>query len=169
MSTRRTFAGATTDALDDGIVVFLIGMRVNRWWRPDLWVPVVRSMGWMVRELLAHRDELGFLGIVPTGFSNPVVLIQYWRSFDHLHRFSAAENGLHTKAWREFNRRVRKTNAVGVWHETYLVAPGAHESIYVNMPPFGLGAAVGERPATGDRASARNRLQRPASDLRPAN
>jgi hypothetical protein len=32
---------------------------------------------------------------------------------------------------------------VGIWHETYEIAPGQYENVYVNMPKFGLGK-VGE-------------------------
>ena len=38
---------------------------------------------------------------------------------------------------------------VGIWHETYLVGEGRHESVYVNMPPFGLGRAGQLVPAKG--------------------
>ncbi|MEV7185015.1 DUF4188 domain-containing protein [Kitasatospora sp. NPDC093102] len=33
---------------------------------------------------------------------------------------------------------------VGLWHETYIVPPGGYESIYFDMPPFGLAAATGQ-------------------------
>lgn len=153
MSERKAF----TAAPDGSFAVFLIGMRVNRWWRPDLWVPVLLSMGRMLRELRAH-PELGLLGVMPTGLSNPVVLVQYWRSAEHLMRFAANRELTHLPAWTEYNRRVHATDAVGVWHETYVVEPGRHESIYVNMPACGLGAAFGVRPAEGKRSSARGRL-----------
>jgi hypothetical protein len=148
---------AITDAWEGDLVVFLIGMRINAWWRIDLWLPVLRSMGRMLAQLRA-RPELGLLGFAPTGFSNPVVLVQYWRSLEHLERFAASRDLAHVPAWSEFNRRTRATNAVGVWHETFVVKAGAHESIYVNMPAFGLAAAAGARPATGSRSTARGRL-----------
>ncbi|WP_374331662.1 monooxygenase family protein [Aestuariivirga sp.] len=28
-----------------------------------------------------------------------------------------------------------------MWHETYVIAPGSYENVYVNMPAFGLGRA----------------------------
>jgi hypothetical protein len=65
----------------------------------------------------------------------------------------------HHAAWREFNRRVGTGGDVGVWHETYQVRAGQHESVYANMPMFGLAAAgthvpVGRR---GDTAAERIR------------
>jgi len=40
------------------------------------------------------------------------------------------------------------------------VRGGASETVYGNMPPFGLAAATGHGPATGSRAGARGRLER---------
>ena len=47
--------------LDDGIVVFLIGMRINTWWKIHRWLPVARAMSPMMKELL-HNPESGLLG-----------------------------------------------------------------------------------------------------------
>ena len=44
-------------------------------------------------------------------------------------------------AWQAFNRAVGSNGDVGIWHETYVVRPGAYETVYNNMPPWGLGAA----------------------------
>ena len=46
---------------DGSFVVFLIGMRINAWWKPWRWLPVALAMPRMLRELTA-RPELGFLG-----------------------------------------------------------------------------------------------------------
>jgi hypothetical protein len=48
---------------------------------------------------------------------------------------------------------------VGIWHETYLVEPGRHESIYNNMPLFGLGAAGTLVEAVGARQASRQRIR----------
>jgi len=48
---------------------------------------------------------------------------------------------MHKRAWRSWNQRIRDTDAVGIWHETYQVHAGEHESVYVNVPVFGLAAA----------------------------
>ena len=146
-----------TDRWEGELVVFLIGMRINRWWRPDLWVPVLGSMIRMLRELRSDPAR-GLLGYSTAGWGNPLVILQYWSSETALHEFATAATGTHLNAWQEYDRRVRATDAVGVWHETYLVAPGAHESVYVNMPPFGLAAAVGARPASGRLRRARGRM-----------
>jgi hypothetical protein len=52
---------------------------------------------------------------------------------------------------------------VGIWHETYTVASGQYESIYVNMPRLGLGSAMPHVPVTGRLDSARARIGQRAS------
>jgi hypothetical protein len=49
-------------------------------------------------------------------------------------------------------------------HETYVVAPGAYESMYVDMPPTGLGAirSLAEAAGVRDKARGRIRLSAPA-------
>jgi hypothetical protein len=47
---------------------------------------------------------------------------------------------------------------VGIWHETYTVNPDQFESVYGNMPRFGLGAAMEHVEAIGRRETARLRL-----------
>jgi hypothetical protein len=56
-------AGRFSHQHDDGIAVFLIGMRVNRWHRPDVWGPTLAAMGPMLAELYGDLDS-GFLGHV---------------------------------------------------------------------------------------------------------
>jgi hypothetical protein len=48
---------------------------------------------------------------------------------------------------------------VGIWHETYKIAPGGYENVYVNMPPFGLGRAGKLQEAKGELKSASDRLR----------
>lgn len=55
----------------------------------------------------------------------------------------------HHKVWAIINRKERagKTRGhVGIWHEAYVVPEGSYESIYADMPPFGLAAAHGQAP-----------------------
>lgn len=128
---------ATLDAPE--FVVFLIGARVNRWWKVGSWLPVARAMPRMVAELVAN-PELGLLGY-EQAFGRTSIMLQYWKSLPHLMNYAKARDSQHLPAWREFNRRVGSNGDVGIWHETYVVRSGAYENIYNNMPPFGLGRA----------------------------
>jgi hypothetical protein len=72
-------------------------------------------------------------------FGGPV-LIQYWRSFEDLERFARHPSDPHLKAWKKFNQAVGADGSVGIWHETYTLNPDQFESVYGNMPRFGLAA-----------------------------
>ncbi|MEQ8966139.1 MAG: DUF4188 domain-containing protein [Azospirillaceae bacterium] len=150
----RIRAERVTAEIDGDFVVFLIGMRVNKPWRVDLWLPVARAMPRMLAEL-ARKPEAGYLG----GIAGIRVMVQYWRSTDHLIAWARDGQATHRPAWADFNRRIRGArDAVGIWHETYAVPAGAYETLYSGMPPFGLGSVGRLVPATGGRESAAGRL-----------
>ena len=151
------FSRRMTAELDGPFAVFLIGMRINKLWRVDHWLPVTRAMPRMMRELQAN-PELGLLGY-EGWFGRTTLMLQYWRSVEHLMDYAKARDREHLPAWREFNRRARKASSVGIWHETYVIEPGAHESVYFNMPRFGLARAGEHVDAVGHRRTARGRLR----------
>ena len=153
----QIFNGRYIAKTNQPFVVFLIGMRVNKWWRFDKWLPVTAAMPPMLRTLIP-LPEKGFLhGEFFWNFSGPA-LIQYWRSFEALERFSLEPSKPHLPAWKKFNQSAGADGAVGIWHETYLVKPDHYESVYANMPRFGLGAALEHVAATGGRETAQLRL-----------
>src|SRR5919206_497962 len=125
--------------IEGAFVVFLIGMRINRPWKLHRWLPVYRAMGRMLDELERQPDK-GLLGWERALIGGPAV-VQYWRSFAHLERFARDPGDLHVPAWKEWNRTVRDSDDVGIWHETYRIRTGEYEAIYGNMPRFGLAAA----------------------------
>jgi hypothetical protein len=151
----RIAHGRWTHTHEGDLTVFLIGMRINRVWRPDAWLPVLAAMGPMIAELARDPDS-GFLGHRMTLGPRGPVLVQYWRGVEDVYRYATAPEARHRPAWTAFNRRARRVaGAVGIWHETYQVARA--ESIYVDLPVQGLAAATGARQVTGrlDRAPAR--------------
>lgn len=138
------------------LVVFLIGMRVNKPWRPDLWLPVFVAMPRMLAELSRDRSS-GLLGYRLTMAAGGPMVVQYWSSPDLLYAYASAQDGQHRPAWTAFNRRARKApGAVGIWHETYLVDRA--ESIYAGMPPAGLTLATQVVPVSGHGERAVSRL-----------
>ena len=128
-----------TGRMDGEFVVFLIGMRVNAWWKPHKFLPVAFAMPKMIRELHKNRD-LGFMG-AETWFGRTTIMVQYWRSMEQLLDYAKNRDSKHLPAWRAFNKSVGTSGDVGIWHETYRVRAGDYENIYVNMPRFGLGRA----------------------------
>jgi hypothetical protein len=146
-----------TVEIEGDFVVFLIGARFDR--RHPLRSMVDlggrRGMRHMLDYLLA-RPEKGLLAYemgLPT-------IVQYWRSFEQLEAFAKDQQDPHLDAWRNYWRRVGRSDRTGIWHETYLVRAGDYEAIYGNMPPHGLGKAGRLIPAS-EQSSARGRLSRP--------
>ncbi len=150
--------GRWTAQSEDGFVVFIIGMRINRWWMIHRWLPPILAMGRMIREL-SLQPELGFLG-GKTWFGRTIVLIQYWRSFEHLEAFAKAKDHQHLPAWADFNRKVGNDGTVGIYHETYRIQPGDYENVFVNMPPTLLGDCSTLIEARGRFADAAGRMGR---------
>ncbi len=156
-------SGRHTAALDDEVVVFIIGMRINRLRRFRSWLPAFRAMPRMLRELAAD-PSLGLLNVQTFWAGRVIVGVQYWRSFDQLEAFARAADHEHLPAWREFNRLVRDNADVGIFHETYRVGPGTAETFYGNMPTFGMAAAVGIVPVAQRGQSAARRMGTTTAD-----
>jgi hypothetical protein len=143
---------------DKPVVLFLIGMRINRFSAVRKWSFVMTAMPRMIRELERTPDS-GLLWYRNYLSGRVTLLQQYWESFDKLLAYAHDKNGEHFPAWAEFLRRVGYSDgAVGIWHETYLIEPGKSEAIYGNMPPFGLAAATIRVPAEGRLAAAKDRF-----------
>jgi hypothetical protein len=143
--------------MDGAFCVFLIGMRFNRLWKVHQWLPVLVEMPRMLAELERH-PELGFLG-GHAWFGRTTIMLQYWRSFDALTTYARNPDLAHLPAWGRFRQRVGNSGDVGIWHETYRVTDGQYESIYHNMPPFGLGKVGRLVPSIGRHETAAQRMK----------
>jgi hypothetical protein len=114
-------------------------------------------MGPMLKELF-QNPESGLLSATFALTGQGPLIVQYWSSVDKLMSYAADRTAQHYPAWVAFNRAIGTSGDVGIWHETYAVPRGNFESIYVNMPPFGLGKVGTLEPARGHRSRARGRL-----------
>jgi hypothetical protein len=144
----------------EDVVVFLVGMRINAFWKFHKWLPVFLVAPRMVRELERDADS-GLLG--SWGFFSPlrtVGYVQYWEDFESLRAYARDRDALHLDAWGDYNEQA-SDGAVGIWHETYRISADEYETVYNNSPPRGLGAARGSDlvSATGARQSAAGRLE----------
>ncbi|MEQ4520238.1 DUF4188 domain-containing protein [Pseudarthrobacter sp. B907] len=155
----RINAGRFTHRYHGELVVFLIGMRINKPWRPDLWLPVFLAMPRMLAEL-SREPGSGLLGFrFAVGPGGPAI-VQYWDSVDKLYAYASASDSGHRPAWTAFNRRARKApKAVGIWHETFQVSRA--ESMYVSTPTLGLAQATELVPVGPGSHQARERLSGP--------
>lgn len=128
-----------TSSNEDNIVVFLIGMRINKFWKFKQWGLFMRAMPKMLKELY-QNPELGFLSH-EMWFGRSTILVQYWRSIEQLNAYAKNRNAEHLPAWQAFNKKIASNGNVGIWHESYIVKSGNYETIYNNMPLFGLAKA----------------------------
>ena len=108
------------DGDDGSVVVFLIGMRINRWRKVRTWWPVFVGMPRCCASWPPGRRS-GCSGSSTYWAGRNFVTVQYWRSAEHLGRFARDPEMLHQPAWAAFNRAGAGTGDVGIWHETFLV------------------------------------------------
>lgn len=158
----RMSARLTGDEAGGGFVVFRIGMGVNHWWKPWQWVPVLRTMPRMLRELSVERERGMLAYDMAFGRGGPVIT-QWWVDTAHLIAYASAADGEHLPAWRAFRSRAAASGgAVGFWHETYQVHNA--EAVYGDMPRIGM-AAAGEHVRVEDVGhTAKRRLASSAHD-----
>ncbi|MFD2046588.1 DUF4188 domain-containing protein [Ornithinibacillus salinisoli] len=153
---KAIFNGRFTTENEEDLVVFIIGMRINKRRAIHKWLPVFNAMPPMIKELYTKKEELGFLSMESFIGLRTTVMIQYWRSTEDLLAYAKGEK--HLKAWKNFNQKIGNSDAVGIYHETYEVQKGRYESIYGNMPQYGLANAMKHIPINPKRRSARKRL-----------
>lgn len=159
---RSIFPGRYTARSEDDFVLFRIGMRFNGLRGLRAALQTFTKMPAMLAEQHA-RPEIGMLSS-SFAIAWPVLqMTQFWRSFDDLERYAKAPQNTHSGAWRWFNKLGPASEGTGVWHETYRIAPGSFEAIYVNMPRYGLAAAVDHLPVVAATSCARDRITEPVA------
>lgn len=155
-SVEEIMGGRFTARMDEPFVVFVMGVRVNRLSAVREWVGVMLALRSMLREL-RERPGSGFLGGHMCLSRRGVTLFQYWRSYEELEKYSRNPGEAHMPGWTKFNRKVRKSGAVGLWHEAYRVGSGQYEALYADVPVSGLAKATRHVPAFGGREVRRRR------------
>jgi hypothetical protein len=143
-------------SIEGDVVVFLIGARLNRWWKlpKSLWF--LWSMPKMLAEVAAKPGN-GFLGWQPLSLTSNV---QYWRSIEQLTAYSRDRDQTHYPYWARFNKEIGSNGDIGIWHETFMVRAGEYECIYNNMPLRGLAKAGKHIDAVGRASTATGRVGR---------
>ncbi|CCK27225.1 hypothetical protein BN159_2846 [Streptomyces davaonensis JCM 4913] len=160
MVTKPVLERTTADAKGD-VVVLLIGMRINRFWAVHHWLPVLAAMPRMLRELSKDRSQGLLSHVLLTASPRTYYVVQYWESKEKLYAYAHSPRMLHHKAWAIINRKEREGKPrghVGLWHEAYVVPEGSYESIYADMPAFGLAAAHGQVPLERRGRTAKDRF-----------
>lgn len=158
------YKGRFSAEYDNDLVVFLIGSAMHKPFRFRQWWPVAKAMQAMQVEIARH-PEIGCLHIENFG-ARRNISVQYWKSFEHLERFARSGEWSHLPAWRAFNKLIRDSGDLGIWHETYQVPAGSWETMYGNMPRFGL-AAAGRHVPLATTSTAARRVGRSTDDTPP--
>jgi hypothetical protein len=91
------FTRLTTER-DKDLVVFLIGMRINRLLAVHQWLPVFLSMLPMMREIQADPGS-GLLGASAWLGRREIMLVQYWDTYDQLVAYATSSSKKHRPAW----------------------------------------------------------------------
>ena len=138
--------------LGDEVVVFIIGMRINKPRSLGQWLPVFKAMGPMLKHL-AERPEKGLLAYrasLPAVLRAVLAVPKTWSD-------SPATPTTRTRAVAAVQPEDRQPGDVGIWHETYRVKTADIE-IYGNMPAQGsawppvwcrcAGARIRRRPVS---------------------
>src|SRR6266702_1934096 len=107
----KVMPGRYTAQTGEPFVVFLIGMRINRFFAFRKWIPTALAMGPMLRTLFQHPEK-GFLGGELIFYWRGVGLIQYWRSFEDLEKFARNREDPHLHAWQRFNKAIGTDGSV---------------------------------------------------------
>lgn len=143
--------------LNGEVIVFPIGMKINRWWAIHRWArPFVNTvrMWWHMQR----RRPDGYLGGYLFVYARGVGMMQYWSDFDSLEALARDDQQPHLQAWRHLVAQTRDDLTFGYWHETYVANAQTSETIYGSMRPFGLSEAVGATPIGASTETARERL-----------
>lgn len=155
----EVMGGRFTARMDEPFVVFVMSVRINRILAVREWLPVMSSLRTMLREL-HERPRTGFLGGHTHLCRRGVTLFQYWRTYEELEKYSRNHDEAHMPGWQNFNRKIRKSGAVGLWHEVYHVGAGCYDAVYADVPVSGLARATRHVPAFGGREAERRRIIR---------
>ena len=142
-----------TAEIEGDFVVFLIGARFNNklhFARSLVDLGGRRGMKHMLDYLVA-RPEKGLLAYemgLPT-------IVQYWRSFEHLETFAKSKDDPHSDVWRQYWRRVGRSDRTGIWHETFLVKAGSTRRSTGTCHRTGWARPGGSCPCRSPQALAR--------------
>jgi hypothetical protein len=148
--------GRFSVANKEDIVLFVFGVRVNKFRSVRKWVPVMRAVRPMLREL-SEDSGSGLLGY-RTYLRSPreLMVMQYWRTSKQL--LDYAHGTTHRRVWTDFYKLATAGASVGLWHEAYVVPAGRYEAIYGIVPELGLAAFADLVPVGRRNDSAAARL-----------
>ncbi len=137
----QIFNGKYTSKPEEPFVLFIFGMRINNLFFIWLWIPFLIRLYRMVRRLRNFPDS-GLMNAHLFFTGKGLGVMQYWESFDKLENFALDSNDMHVPNNKKYKKSVGKSGRVGIWHETYVIDQCKFETLYYNMPKWGLAKAT---------------------------
>ena len=148
------FPTSTTPS-QNPIVVIKLAARSNH--PLGVFHPHMRRIGTffrdMIKDLDEHSEQYDYLGACSylaneRATANEVMILAYFRTYEGLHAWSHAPDGVHREAWSYWNSNImgrgkeKEGRLFSIMHEIYQVPARGWESIFVNYHPTGLGATT---------------------------
>ena len=143
-------------SIEGDFVIFIIGARLNRWWKLPKYLWFLSTMPKMLAEVAA-KPESGFLGWQSLNLTTNMQYLAVARAADRVPR---DRDQTHYPYWVKFNKEIGSNGDIGIWHETFLVRAGEDEMHLDNMPLRGLAKASKHIDAVGRAATAKGRMGR---------
>ncbi|KAK9846244.1 hypothetical protein WJX84_008738 [Apatococcus fuscideae] len=122
---RKLMAGRyTAPPPPTDVVAIIVGLQIRQLWRVTEWVPVVIANLSLLYGLSQGVGGEGFLSS-QLFVGNPLINIQYWRSFDDLVAYSRRPANQHFVRWVKFSQKLKAGNvkSIGLFHEVYKAQP----------------------------------------------
>jgi len=94
---KKIYSGCYTVDSKEDIVVFIIGMRINKLFSFSKWLSVFMAMPPMIKELYLNK-KLVFLHTEVSFSWKAITLLQYWKSFKQFEFY--AKGAVHLKHGR---------------------------------------------------------------------
>jgi hypothetical protein len=124
--------------MDDGVVLYVNGIRLNRLRALPQWLLANWTIAKMFGELEAEPDS-GFLGYTPIFLGlRKGATMQYWQSLEDFQRFATDPDGPHVPAWTWYDETVDPDGGLGFWAELYVFDGDSFETFFRSVPPTGI-------------------------------
>ena len=145
----------TADSSESSFVIFIIGMRLNQIYKIWKWIPVLNSMGPMIKELY-QNPQWGFLHTEVLFGWRKITLIQYWKEFDGLIDYAHGKN--HDSLGNHIIGKLIITVVLVSFTKLTKLKREHQNPSMLNMPKTGLSQAMTHIPISQSKDSANKRM-----------
>ena len=114
-----------TAPIKEPLCVFLVGMQC-RSWRSYWKLPFIGHRMMKMQMELRNNPQSGFLWGMNFSAKQPftTLFLSYWKSGEHIEKFVTDTKYSHRSSTGAYYERFINDTSIGIWHETYEIAPG---------------------------------------------